>query len=410
MTPRSRTPRARLFIMMLLQFFVWGAWLPMIFGYLPTLGFTPAEQSWILNAFPIAAIVGLFFSNQFADRHFSAERFLAFSHLIGGAAMLGLTMTTEFWPFMILMWLHCLLYAPTISITNSIAFANMQNPESEFGPIRMGGTIGWVLAAWPFAFIFVDYEAVRAANTDGLVEWIGAALANGLTGDALRAATPWTFRVAGLASLILAVYSLFLPHTPARKASDESLDRLAWLEAVKLLKHPFILVLWVAALADSFVHNAFFNWAAVFFGSDAVGIPGNWIMPVMSIGQIAEILTMLFLGMVLKKLGWRATLIVGILGYAVRFAVFAWFPDVMSLIILVNLLHGICYAFFFGACFVYADHIAPKDIRNSAQSVYNYTLYGFGPLLARGTNSAAPPCGDPRRSAPPNSLTMTHVR
>ena len=73
--PASR-PRVRLFLMMLLQLFIWGAWLPLIFGYLPTLGFSPIEQSWILNAFPVAAIVGLFFSNQFADRNFAAERFL----------------------------------------------------------------------------------------------------------------------------------------------------------------------------------------------------------------------------------------------------------------------------------------------------------------------------------------------
>ena len=82
--------RFKLFLMMVLEFFIWGAWLPLIFGYLPSLGFSPAEQSWILNAFPISAIIGMFFSNQFADRHFAAEKFLAFSHLIGGLSMIGL--------------------------------------------------------------------------------------------------------------------------------------------------------------------------------------------------------------------------------------------------------------------------------------------------------------------------------
>ncbi|HBD99561.1 MAG TPA: MFS transporter, partial [Gemmatimonadetes bacterium] len=307
--PASR-PRARLFLMMLLQLFIWGAWFPLIFGYLPTLGFSPIEQSWILNAFPVAAIAGLFFSNQFADRNFAAERFLSFSHLVGGLSMFGLTMTTDFWPFLILMWVHCLFYVPTISITNSIAFAHMKDPASEFGPIRMGGTLGWILAAWPFAFILVDWAAVRAAEPDGLIELIGTALGSGLTGDALRAATPWTFRVAGFTSLALALYALFLPHTPARKTVSESMDKLAWLEAAKLLRHPFILMLWIVTLADSFVHNAFFNWAAVFFASEAVGIPGNWIMPVMSIGQVAEIVTMIVLGTVLKKLGWRVTMMV----------------------------------------------------------------------------------------------------
>src|SRR5215471_7156840 len=145
----NASTRFKLFLMMVLEISIWGAWLPLIFGYLPSLGFSPAEQAWILNAFPIAAIVGMFFSNQYADRHFAAEKFLAFSHLVGGLAMLGLAYTKEFGPFFGLMLLHCLLYVPTISITNSIAFANMKDPR-DFGIVRMGGTIGWILAAWPF--------------------------------------------------------------------------------------------------------------------------------------------------------------------------------------------------------------------------------------------------------------------
>ncbi len=66
----------KLFLMMVLEFFIWGCWLPLIYGYLPSLHFTPVEQSWILNTFPIAAIIGMFFSNQYADRHFAAEKFL----------------------------------------------------------------------------------------------------------------------------------------------------------------------------------------------------------------------------------------------------------------------------------------------------------------------------------------------
>src|SRR5215510_13339717 len=176
--------RFKLFLMMVLEFFIWGAWLPLIFGYLPSLKFSTTEQSWILNAFPISAIVGMFFSNQYADRHFAAEKFLAFSHLIGGLAVLSLAFTKSFWPFFGLMFVHCLLYVPTISITNSIAFANMKDAQSEFGIVRMGGTIGWILAAWPFTFILVDWAAVSAANPQGVVAWIGEALSHPLTGAA----------------------------------------------------------------------------------------------------------------------------------------------------------------------------------------------------------------------------------
>ena len=203
----NNSHRFKLFIMMVLEFFIWGAWLPLIFGYLPSLKFSPAEQSWILNAFPIAAVVGMFFSNQYADRHFAAEKFLAFSHLVGGLAILGCAFTKSFWPFFSLMLVHCLLYVPTISITNSIAFANMKDPQKEFGLVRLGGTIGWILAAWPFTFILVDWDRVRAANPQGLVNWIGTVLSSGLTGEALQAGTRWTYVVAGITSLLLDISS-----------------------------------------------------------------------------------------------------------------------------------------------------------------------------------------------------------
>src|SRR5437868_1052663 len=182
----NTTTRFKLFLMMVLEFFIWGAWLPLIFGYLPSLGFTAIEQSWILNAFPIAAIVGMFFSNQFADRNFAAERFLAVSHLIGGVAILSLAWVRSFWPFFSLMLIHCLVYVPTISITNSIAFAHMKDAQKEFGIVRAGGTIGWILAAWPFTFILVDWDKVHAANPQGIKEWLGTVLASGLTGQALQ--------------------------------------------------------------------------------------------------------------------------------------------------------------------------------------------------------------------------------
>ncbi len=381
----NKAIRFKLFLMMVLEFFIWGAWFPLIFGYLPSLGFKPWEQSWILNAFPIAAIAGMFFSNQFADRNFAAEKFLAFSHLVGGIAILSLVWVQSFWPFFLLMLVHCLLYVPTISITNSIAFAHMKDAQKEFGIVRMGGTIGWILAAWPFTFILVDWDKVKAANPQGLINWLGTVLGSGLTGDALQRATTWTFIVAGVASLALAAFSLTLPHTPPKPA-EEGVAKLAWLEAFRLLARPFILVLWAVTFVDATVHNLYFNWTARFLGSavvtGGVGIPGNWIMPVMSIGQIAEILTMLILGAALKAFGWRTTMIIGILGHAARFAVYAFFPQHKELIILVQVLHGICYAFFFATVYIFVDEFFPKDARASAQGLFNLMILGLGPLVA----------------------------
>jgi len=167
----NNSVRNKLFIMMILEIAIWGAWLPLIFGYLPSLGFNPSEQAWILNAFAAGAIVAMFFSNQFADRKFAAEKFMAFSHLIGGLAMLalgfikapdtatavlaeaaadkgsGIGASPIFWPFFGLMLLHCLFYVPTLSIANSIAFTHLKDAKKDFGFVRMGGTVGWILVA-----------------------------------------------------------------------------------------------------------------------------------------------------------------------------------------------------------------------------------------------------------------------
>jgi nucleoside transporter len=385
----NSTPRLKLFLMMVLEFFIWGAWLPLIFGYLPSLGFSPGEQSLILNAFPVASIVGMFFSNEFADRKFAAEKFLAFSHLVGGLAILYCGFTKEFWPFFLAMLVHCLLYVPTISITNSIAFANMKDPAREFGIVRMGGTIGWILAAWPFTFIFVNWDAVTAANPAGVAQWFEAVFSNPLTGDAAKAATKWTFIVAGMASLVLAAFSFVLPHTPPKKGTGE--NKLAWLESVRFLSHPFILVLWLVTFVDSFVHNCYFNWTGIFLGTaktaGGVGIAAPWITPIMSIGQVAEILTMFVLGATLKKLGWRTTMIIGILGHAARFAVYSFMPQSATAIILIQVLHGICYAFFFATVYIFVDAYFPKDIRSSAQGLFNLQILGVGALVA---NSICP--------------------
>jgi nucleoside transporter len=377
--------RTRLFIMMLLEFFIWGAWLPMIFGYLPALGFSRVESGMILNAFPAAAIIGMFFSNQFADRNFSGERFLAFSHFVGGLAMVGLGFTKSFWPFFILMLIHCLLYVPTISVTNAVAFANLKDPQKDFGPVRMGGTIGWILAAWPFTFIFVDWAAVGKANPHGMVDWLKTVLGSGLSGQAAIDMTRWTYIVAGIGSLALAAFSLTLPHTPPKKAAAaEHVEKFAWLEATKLLKHPFVLILWLVAFVDSFVHNCYFSWTGIFLGvkDGGPGIAANWIMPVMSLSQISEILTMAVLGLVLKKLGWKWTMTIGIMGHAIRFAVYAFLPEATWLIVFIQAVHGICYAFFFATVYIFVDAYFPKDVRSSAQGLFNVMILGVGALVA----------------------------
>jgi hypothetical protein len=284
---------------------------------------------------------------------------MAVSHLVGGLAILGMYWVRDFRTFFSLMLVHALLYVPTISVTNSIAFTHMKNAQKEFGLVRMGGTIGWILAAWPLYFIL-----------------------QGKTGAEAVAASRSIFLVAGITSLALAAYSLFLPHTPPKRAAAGD-SGFAWLKATKFLAHPYLLVLFIVTFIDSVIHNGYFVMAGDFLKSQSVGIKPEWIMPVMSIGQVAEILTMAVLGAVLARLGWKTTMILGILGHAARFAVFAFFPQSQAVIIAVQVLHGICYAFFFATLYIFIDAAFPKDVRSSAQSLFNLLVLGLGDLAAK---------------------------
>lgn len=346
--------RTRLFLMMALQLAVWGAWAPKLFPYMGLMGFAPWQQSLVGSAWGIAAVVGIFFSNQFADRSFAAERFLAVSHLLGGAALVVVAFADSFWPFFAGYLAYSLLYVPTLSVTNSIAFANLANPARDFGAVRMGGTVGWILVSWPFVFL--------------------------LSGEASVAHLRWIFLVGAIVSFVLAAYALTLPHTPPKR-DGAGVDKLAWREAIRFLGVPFVGVLFLVTFIDSVVHNGYFVMADAFL-TNRVGIAGNLSMVVLSLGQLAEIVTMLVLGPVLARLGWKLTMIVGVLGHAARFAVFAFFADSMPTIIAVQLLHGVCYAFFFATVYIFVDEAFPKDVRSSAQGLFNLLILGVGNVVA----------------------------
>lgn len=348
------TDKVRLFLMMVLQLAVWGAWAPKLFPYMGMLGFSPWQQALVGSSWGVASLLGIFFSNQFADRNFSAERFMAASHLLSGLALLFTAFQNEFWPFFAGYLVYSLLYVPTLSVSNSIAFANLKDPAKDFGAVRMGGTVGWMLVSWPFIFLL------------------------GAQADAAQVRS--IFIVAAVVSFALAAYSLTLPHTPPKRGADAA-DPLAWREAFKLLGVPFVAVLFLVTFIDSVIHNGYFVMADAFL-TQRVGIAGNLSMVVLSLGQLAEILTMFILGGVLIRIGWKATMIIGVLGHAARFAVFAFFPDSVPVIVAVQLLHGVCYAFFFATVYIFVDAVFPKDVRSSAQGLFNLLILGIGSVAA----------------------------
>jgi nucleoside transporter len=346
----AATPR--LAVMMFLEYLIWGSWLPLLALYLAdVLGFSGGQIGWIFATQAIACLFGLYFGGQIADRMLSTEKLLAMLHLVGGAAMFALAYQTTFWSFFAVMLVYQLAYMPTMSLTNAIVFHHVADAQKDFGKVRLWGTIGWIAASWPFVFILA-----------------------GKTGAELHAALSSIFTVAGISSIALAAFSLTLPHTPPSKRQTAG---SAPMEAIKLLRDPVMLVLFVATLMDALVHQCYFQWTSPFL--QQAGLAENWIMPAMSVGQIAEIASMAALGWALARLGWKWTMTVGILAHAARFFVFA-IGDPLWLMVAINVVHGMCYAFFFAAVYIFVDERCPRDARASAQGLFNLVILGIGPF------------------------------
>lgn len=342
----------RLSLMMFLEYVIWGTWLPLLALYLSQhLEFSGTDIGWIFATLAIASVTAVFVGGQVADRLLATERFLAVSHLVGGVAMLALAFQKSFWPFFAGMLVHNLMYVPTLSLTNSICFHHLKDAKKLFGRVRMWGTIGWVAASWPFVFIL-----------------------RGKEGAALESALAAIFWIAGGVSLLLAAYSLTLPHTPPARSAEKN----APLEAIRLLAVPSVAVLFVVTFMDSLVHACYFQWTSPFLSH--IGLAENLIMPAMSIGQIAEVATMALLGVALKRLGWRKIMIFGILGHAVRFAIYA-LGGPLWLVVASNVVHGFCYAFFFAVVYIFVDEFFPQDARASAQGLFNLLILGLGPFV-----------------------------
>jgi MFS family permease len=153
----------RLSLMMFLQYAVWGAWLPLAARYLTApvteggLGFTGTQMGVILGlAGSIGAVASPFIAGQFADRHFSSERFLAFLLLVGGAVKWITASQTEFGPWLWLSIAYSVVYMPTLALSNSMAFANLTDRDRQFPKVRVWGTIGWIAASWIFPMIYLQ--------------------------------------------------------------------------------------------------------------------------------------------------------------------------------------------------------------------------------------------------------------
>ncbi len=364
----------KLSIMMLLQYMVWGAWLPVAARFLSAsskeggLGFSGAQIGMILGlAGSIGAVSAPFIAGQLADRYFSTERFMAFLLLIGGIVKWITASQSSYGAWLVLSILYSVIYTPTLALSNSLAFAHMKDANKEFPYVRVWGTIGWIVASWIFPMIWLQKDLKFQLMPPFLV---------GPEVDGVTHRLVDSLRFSGVISFGYAAFCLLLPHTPPKKNAVES---LAFAKAFALLKRPSFAILVAASLPISAIHQIYFLQTGPFFSH--LGIADSKIGPVLTVAQFAEIIVITSLGFMLKKLGFRWVVFVGGMAYFARYAIFGTVDLPVPLIVCSQALHGFCYSCFFAASFIYVDRIAEADVRHSAQTVFGIIILGGGPVL-----------------------------
>jgi len=372
----TRHTYLRLSVMMLLQYGVWGVWLPVLARYLQAgqdeggLGFSPGQVGWILGlASSVGAVTAPFVAGQLADRSFPTQRVLAVLLLAGGAVKIITAYQTSFAAWLWLSVAYSVLYTPTLALSNSLAFAHLDDPDSQFPKVRVWGTIGWIAASWAFPLFWLLSD-VRFSWLPPFYAGVEAPDATARLVDSLV----WS----GVLAFGYALFCLVLPSTAPRRDAE---DRLAFAKAFRLFRRRSFAVLVAASLPIAVIHQIYFMQTAPFM-SQVLGLADSRIGPAMSIGQFAEIAVMVATGWLLSRLGFRGVIAVGAFAYFARYAIFGSTFLPVPLIVASQALHGLCYACFFAAAFIYVDRIAEADVRHSAQTVFGIVILGLGPVLA----------------------------
>ncbi|HFT7524481.1 MFS transporter [Enterobacter mori] len=341
----------RLSLMMFLQFFIWGSWSV-------TLGLVMTQHNMSLligdafSAGPIASILSPFVLGMLVDRFFASQKVMAVMHLAGAAILWFVpgALIAENGALLIgLLFGYTLCYMPTLALTNNTAFHSLANVDKTFPVVRVFGTIGWIVAG-----IFIGVTGVASSVT--------------------------IFQVAAASSVLLALYSLTLPHTPApAKGLPVKVRDLFCADAFALLKTRHFFVFSVCAMLISVPLGTYYAYTASYLADAGIAD----VSTAMSFGQMSEIFFMLVIPLLFRRLGVKVMLLIGMLAWFVRYAMFALgvSEEGRFLLYIGILLHGVCYDFFFVVGFIYTDRVAGEKVKGQAQSMIVMFTYGIGMLL-----------------------------
>ncbi|MEZ4699936.1 MAG: MFS transporter [Rhodothermales bacterium] len=341
---------ARLSLMMFLQFFIWGAWYVTVGNYMAANGLSEVIH-WAYTVGPVSALISPFVVGNLADRFFSTEKVLVVLNLLAGVAMLAAAQVggASAPLFIGLLFLHTICFFPTIGLTSTLCFHNMNHPEKQFPRVRMFGSIGWIAAG------------VLASLVLGADE------------------TALPLHIAGYSALVMGVYCLSLPATPPKGAAvGVTWRQRLGLDAFDLLKKRPFLVFALCELLISIPLSTYYAYAPVYI--NAAGIPDPGFQ--MSFGQMTEVLFMFFMPWVLLRLGVKRMILVGFVAWVLRFAFLAAAApgSVYAFILIGILLHGICFDFVYIAGQIFVDRQVTPATRGQAQGLLVMLRSGIGLL------------------------------
>jgi nucleoside transporter len=338
--------------MMFLQYAAMGALAPVMSLYLKDhLGFAPEEVGLILAMPAVAAFASPFITARVADRLVSAERVLALYHLLAAGAMAALCFQDRLVPVMLLFLLFALLFSPTSTLCNSVAFHHIPEARRNFGAVRLWGTIGWIAVAWIFGY--------------GWLRGLGAEPA----ADRLPHALPAT----AICCVVMAAFVFTFPRRPAEKNQKPPTIR----GALAVLRQPALALFCVLTFISAITNTFYMQWSGPFISQH--GIAQEFIMPALSLGQVMEIPAMFFVGRFLERFGFKTVMAVGLGAQVLRCALFAFTPETSAILVGIGL-HGVSWTFFFTAGYIYIDQHSPARSRAAVLLFFTMTFACFGKL------------------------------
>jgi len=396
--PRADTALlVRLSVMMFLQYAIWGAWLPLMFPFFNEhRGISPSTIGYLAAIGALGALISPFIAGQIADRYFNTEKFLGVSHIIGAVLVWLMATTGHLQALMVLSFFYALIYTPTLALTNSLAFYHLPDRDRDFGKVRVWGTVGWIAVGIGIGqWLLYKAGTVRSAQVEGM-------------GDA--------FKLSAILGILLGFYCFMLPKTPPARyrnksgtgpttqagAGDDSAGvekygpdvakkGFAPAEALgEVTRNKALFWLFLVSFPIACIHQFYFVRTAGYLGSPELGLNQaattiNKIFGVgggglMTIGQMSELIVLAIMPFVAKRLSRKTLLSIGLIAYVLRFFVFAYVQHPWAVVPALAL-HGVCFGCFFFVAFMIVDEQSTKDVRASAQNLYNLIIMGLGVIV-----------------------------